>query len=494
MYSSVFLVDYLMNDEMARIGIRRSLSGNVEALFLTVGRGLEGVTRTLLYDFVGYSPERLRLVRLLNFVSIAASAAVLLSLLEKRWRGPAMIPLLAVVFLYSQRWAQGLMGYSLVSLSQMQPAIWLSLIAFHLHFSVFSGRGRRVALEWLAIVACFCAALQFSQAFAFFSMILVVNVALCDWSEYRGRVWSFLALAGVSVAASFIVLAVTLAVLHGQGAEGYRGAEAAVGAVTESPVTLLRSAINPVRYWSAFQLWTYPFPFDRLLPSVEGRRLAATVIMLLWATLVACVMRIEKTYAKWVAAGACCLVGMGWLLADSPGVLADHRPHVMAHLTGVVIMSGAYALSVLAARSTVVRRLAPVGLVCVLATAVGAQSNLLSAIVLPRSTELRFLRTELAAKPADAYRRIIVIPPGEPSPCIAPPCAPWMGAVVSGRWHATRTPRYRFVLSLIGVPPDSKTIEISEQEPSPAPADAIVVNWPRFVEQSLEQARARTMP
>ena len=60
MYSTVFLTDYLMNDEWFNIGSNPGLRESTTAAFFFWGRGLFGVYQTLVYRFAGYDPLRIQ--------------------------------------------------------------------------------------------------------------------------------------------------------------------------------------------------------------------------------------------------------------------------------------------------------------------------------------------------------------------------------------------------------------------------------------------------
>jgi hypothetical protein len=58
-----------------------------------------------------------------------------------------------------------------------------------------------------------------------------------------------------------------------------------------------------------------------------------------------------------------------------------------------------------------------------------------------------------------------------------------------GRWHQTREQRYRYVLSTLGIPPDSKKIVFVEGNPDWEAADQLVVDWTKFVAGRERQGR-----
>ena len=139
MYSPAFLTDYLMGDEWAVIGWRGNLRRDAIDGFFYWGRALFGIYSTLVYRFVRYDPLRIQLVRFLNFAGFAAIAVVLFIFLKRRTQSP-LFSYLVVVFLLSQPPFQAAMGFSLQLISNTQPAMWLSLLAFYIYFSLVPGK------------------------------------------------------------------------------------------------------------------------------------------------------------------------------------------------------------------------------------------------------------------------------------------------------------------------------------------------------------------
>ena len=77
MYSTVFLTDYLMNDEWFNIGSRPGSRASAKDAFFFWGRAIFGIYQTLVYRFAGYNPLRIQIVRFVNFASLVAIALVL---------------------------------------------------------------------------------------------------------------------------------------------------------------------------------------------------------------------------------------------------------------------------------------------------------------------------------------------------------------------------------------------------------------------------------
>jgi hypothetical protein len=127
----------------------------------------------------------------------------------------------------------------------------------------------------------------------------------------------------------------------------------------------LKLAINPVSYWSAFELWSYPFPFHYLPPISGWRERLSLLLMVLWGTLVISCFVAEFRAApmderrgvimKWLVVVACLGFGAIFMAADSPLVAKEHRPHMVMLLSGVAITSGAYTLQVPHSRNKYLR-------------------------------------------------------------------------------------------------------------------------------------------
>lgn len=481
MYSSTFLSDYLLNDECDCIGYHFHALENARHQLFSYGRWLHGLLGAFVYNFVGLDPSRAALVRFSSFAGLAAAAVYLVRKLDASDELEAFF---IVLLFFSQRAIQGTMGYSLHLITGSVPAIGLSLAAFHLHFFVFDGVGRRKWGERAIVLLIFVTALQCSQTYAFFAMAPLAYRCLRDWDACKDKVWPFFIVAVVSLAIATISLRIGLEALHRSGEAGYELAEEGVDAVVHRPLTMLLHAIDPRSYWSVFTIGTYPFPFQRLTPQESTRMTIGLVVMALWLGLLGAAIYIQRAggFAKWWALLTCLVFGGVVLVADSPDAIIEHRPHVVTVLSGVVIFSGAYAWSVVTRR-----RLDWLAGIFVVVTALGAQANVATAIVNLRADQLTFIRTELESRPS--YRRIVVVVPEEGGPCIAAPCSPWMGRVMQGRWHETREQRYRYALATVGIDPRSKEIVFTSEPPAAAEPGELVIDWRKFIAAEARGAR-----
>src|SRR5262245_41984197 len=169
MYSPAFLTDYLMEDEWGVIGSRGNLRRDVIDGFFSWGRSLFGIYSTLVYRFVEYSPSRVQLVRFLNFIGFAGIAIVLFIFLTRRTQKP-LFSALVVLFLFSQPPFQAAMGFSLQLISNTQPAMWLSLLAFYIYFVWSPRKPFHPLFRALAVFVLLMLAMQSTQTYAFFCM------------------------------------------------------------------------------------------------------------------------------------------------------------------------------------------------------------------------------------------------------------------------------------------------------------------------------------
>jgi hypothetical protein len=495
MYSPVFLTDYLMNDEWILIGSRGTFRGNAKHAFFYWGRSLFGIYSTLVYRFVKYDPFRIQCVRFLNFASFCVIALLLFVFLKKRTDN-ALFSFLVVLFLYSQASFQGAMAYSLQLISNTQPAMWLSLLAFYIHFYLDSilPKTLRMATVFLLLVL----AMQSTQTYAFFSMVPLSYLTLCDWKNQRRKVLEFIVLASVVFVISSLGYITVLHYLHSRGRGGYPLAEEAVEAAGHDPVQVLLHAFNPIGYWSAFEIWNYPFPFHNTPPLGTLKIALACFVMTAWAILVFWALSTEvqhrtpqerrETLLKWLAI----LVYMGFnavfIVADSPTTLTEHRPHIVLSFVGIAIFCAAYSLRTLAAMYPAFGHVLPqaLGIIFVVMIAFGAQAGLLRGYVNNHMEQLDFIRTELMTVDPSNYRNIILVLP-ERNDCVTEPCGPWAGQVTPGQWHLTERAGYSYALATIGIAPASKTIMFVRQKPHKIPEDSIVIDWQSYASVRYRQ-------
>ena len=491
-YASTFLTDYLMNDEWAHIG---SSSNNLLQIalnhFMFNGRPVFGVLQNWVFGTIGYDPFLAQVVRFLGFLSMAGIAVALQQFLERRSQR-RWFSFFVVLFLFSQVSIQGLQGYSLLLISNSQPAIWLSLAAFYLYFFAF--RERRIPI-WLQVGVVFLlllVSMHSIQTYAFFAMIPLAYLALTDWEHQKKRILSFFIISIVVFISSSVVYKFVVDFSSTHGGTTYPLAEQAFGALKTEPLKVIFNALNPFAYWNAFKLWTYPFPFHYTAPLGELKRTISSYILVVWAALIVAAIITEvrevapgkkqQVLFKWLAV----LVAMGFgalfLIADSPTSIIDHRPHMALTMTGVAIFAGAYSLQVLASRYRFWRSsiVAGVGIFLVILVAFGAQADVLRGIVYTRKAQIDFIRTALVAKDPAEYEKIIVVLPKD-NGCITEPCDPWFGQAVHSEWHMKRPEVYHYALETMVISADDKEITFETQPPDTIPDDAIIIDWNQYV-------------
>ena len=501
MYSPAFLADYLMNDEWGNIGSREGLREAVRNAFFGWGRSLFGLYSTLIYRFVGYDPFRIQVVRFLNFASFAAIAIFLFGFLRKKTQN-ALFSLLTVLFLFSQPSFQGAMAYSLQLISNTQPAMWLSLLAFYIYFS---SHRERISphLRIAAVFLCLLLAMQSTQTYAFFCMVPLSYLTLCDWTNQRRKIVEFQALASIVFLVSTLAYKVGLHYWHTQGKHGYVLGEEGVRALGMHPITVFLHALNPVTYSGAFEVWNYPFPFHSTHPLGATKIAAACCIMIAWAILICWALRTEihgctqeerrETLFKWVAMLACLAFGALFVVADSPLISREHRPHLLITFVGVAIFAAAYSWRILAlkypwfgSRISQTLGISVVGMI-----AFGAQAGLVRGYVNNRAEQLDFVRTELMQSDPSAYRNIVVILP-QRNDCIAEPCGPWAGYIVEE--HIGLPEGYRYALAELGTAPEIKTITFVPRRPDIARVDTIIIDWQQYTSAHYDQIHSRNHP
>jgi hypothetical protein len=493
MYSSTFLSDYLMNDEWINIGMTRiDIGQEVVSNFFRFGRGLLGIYIPFIYGFVSYDPARVQFIRFINFALVASIAFLLFRFLERR-KISGGFAFFIMLFWLSQPSFQGLMGYSLQSISVSQPSIWLSGLAFYLYFFVFERRRLPKVLEWAIVFVLLTLAMQSTQVFAFFATIPVSFLALTDWKNRKNRVISFLMIAFAVLIFSTITYKIGLDFMHTQGGSGYPPGEEGVGALITNPINVILTALNPLAYWSVFKIWTFPYPLQNIPPLRQPTELAISIlVMVAWLAIIFSSIFIERrgspkeagrnVLSKWFAVLLCLGLNAVFLIADSPEKIIEHRPHILLTLSGLVVFSGGYALQVLASKyaflqDKLVRSLA--GIV-VVAIAFGAQSGVLRNMVDNNMRQMDFMRSELmGAGPLTDYNDIIVVLPRW-NGCVAEPCGAWMGKIMEGPLHISEPAAYRYALSTLGVSPAGKNITFVQQKPNIIPDNTIVIDWNKY--------------
>lgn len=493
-YSPTFLTDYLMNDEWALIG---GGSLNIMDLpyiaarsFLYYGRGLFGVYETLVYGFVDYDPFRIQFVRFINFASFAVIAVVLLWFTEKRSNN-INFAFFIVLLLFSQPAFQGAMGYSLQLISNTLPAMWLSLMAFYLHFYTNKKGKFSKLLMGGAVFLLLILAMQSTQTYAFFALVPLSYLALTDWDSRKYKIFHFLGIAIAVFLISAFLYRIGLEFLGLQGQEGYDLGVQGFATIADNPIEVILIAVNPLSYWSAFKIWTYPFPLHYTLPLEQKKRIIAAIVMIIWTVIILgsifaelrgrSINEKQQRLLKWFIVLICLGFAGVFLVADSPREIIEHRPHLTMTFVGIVIFSAAYSIQVLTSKYQYLRNKLTIylGIALVMLIAFGAQAGVLRGIVNNRMEQISFIRTELSAKKPADYNDIIVVLPGW-SGCITEPCGPWMGRATSDEWHVTREGVYRYALETIDVPSERKEITFMDQKPDRIPNDSIIIDWNQY--------------
>ncbi len=497
-YAPTFSLDYLMHDEVLEIGKQPNLADEMRFYFFAYGRGLFGAYYTAVYRFVDLDPQRVQIVRFLNFASLALIALYLLRFTRRR--SSTLFAFCAVLLIFAQAPVQGMMAYSLQLISNSQPALWLGLAAFHLHFFVLPKHRLPPGLGAAAVLLLLLAASQSTQNYAYFCMAPLAFLVLTERDLPASRVGRFFALASLSLLASAFLFWLLSRDADAAGRPIYGLGDDVLKAFFESPVAFVANALDPRFYWSAFKLWTYPFPLHHVTLDAEGRRALALVALLAWSALVAAGFASSWSRTpdkrdvlwRWGAVLGCLGFGAFFLVTDSPSGVKEHRPHVALVLTSVCLYVAVWALRDLSVRFALLRSPAAqaVGIGIVLLTAFGAQSGVLRGGVAVRAAELDFIRTELASRPPDSYRRVVVAL-ARSGKCLSEPCDIWFGTITEPlEAHAKGVGRYRYALATLGIDPDSKDLEFVWGRPERVLDDTLVIDWSKYVEARKRQRKA----
>ncbi len=498
MYSSTFLTDYLMNDEWLIGPQSDTIITLMTRNYFTYGRALFGLYRKLVYAFAGYSTVRIEFIRFANFASLAIVAVLLLAFLQQGRMKNRWLAFLTVVFFTSQLPFQALMGYSLQLISNTLPAIWLSLLAFYLFFFAFPRRRWPAPLQAGTVFIILLLAMQSTQTYAFFCTIPIAYLALSDWKNQKRRIAAFLAIAFVVFALSTLTYKVSLDLFHQRGGQGYTLGEEGIAALTGSPASVVLNALNPLAYWSAFKLWTCPYPLSGLSPIPTSlQRTMAVALMILWLGLVSgCLWSELRTadreerlavLSKWLAVLACFCLAAFFVIADSPTKVVDHRPHILLTFSGLVCFVGAYALDHPALHVPFLRSRGFAAMITagVLLVAAGAQAGVVRNLVETHKRQVDFVRSALLSEAPDSYDRVLVVMPSadetESQTCITEPCGPWFGDVIEDPWHLQTRGLYRYALATIGAIPQDKKISFVSQLPAVIPPRTVILDWNAFL-------------
>jgi hypothetical protein len=270
---------------------------------------------------------RVQIVRFVNFVALALIAVVLHCRASASLKN-SFLALVAVLFLFATPPFEALMGYSLQLISSSLPSIYLSMLAFCIHFrepSPGTAPNRmRPALVFLLLIL----AMQSTQTYALFALIPASLLALFDWQGSKSRLIPFIGICALAMGSSIALYGVGVKYFHSLGGLGYRPGEESLGALLTHPGRLLLRSINPFTYWSAFAFWSYPFPFSHVPPLKDTKHLLALVAECAWGILLLAAIWVElrRTPAdqkgtvveKWFFVLASIGFGALFIMADSP--------------------------------------------------------------------------------------------------------------------------------------------------------------------------------
>ena len=254
MYAPSFTLDYLMNDELHWVGKHIDPLKAFFSNFYSFGRSLFGIYHSFTYRFTDYDPIKIQFVRFVNFTSLAAIGLVLFHFLRLRSKS-IYLSFFTILFLFSQLSFQGLIGYSVQVISNSQPSMWLSLCAFYLHFYFFPKRQFQKWIAYATIFIIFMVAMQSTQTYAYFAMVPLSFLVLTEDKKHNQRILIFLTLALTSFILSTVLYKVGLEISN---RDAYKLGEEGLTALTSSPLKVLFTAINPIKYWEVSNgSWQY---------------------------------------------------------------------------------------------------------------------------------------------------------------------------------------------------------------------------------------------
>ncbi|MGB1251210.1 MAG: hypothetical protein ACPG8W_11385 [Candidatus Promineifilaceae bacterium] len=479
-YSSTFTNEYLRGDEWDVIGKEGDLLYQTAIWALKFGRPLAAPLNRLGYVFVGVNPARVQIIRFINWAGITSVALVFLHLFTLQTKRPKF-SFLVVLFYFSTIPWQGLQGYSLQTASATVPTCLLSMLAFYLHFYVPRSSRRK---QWSITFILLFLAMHTFQIYTFLPIVLVCYWALSDWEKFQTQIISYLAISGAVFIVSLGLYKIGLSYLHSRGMSGYVMGEAGLAALSDAPLAVLVTVINPLNYWSAFRLWSFPFPFHSIPQlSYQTNQAMGMILMGLWTTMLTGAFLLEyrqNDIKKWLAFLACFGFGATWLIVASPTYISSHRPHILMILMGVVVFSLAYTLQLFAKRYAWMQstRFKAVALGIVAYAAFGAQSNVYRGVVLNWGGKIDFIRAELATSPSHDFQEIIVLGPNG-SPACFEPCGAWFGTAVP--LHRISKPQiYNYAMATSGIDPEGKQFTFLP-ESFDAGGNAVVIDWSKYV-------------
>jgi len=491
-YAPAYTTEYLMQDELSRVGVRERDALEVGLkTFSSQGRFIAGYGVASAFEFAGHSPARIRLLRFLCVVGFALAAIAIRRFARRTWPDDGATTALVLVF-FTQLPTQAAIGCGAVFLVAYLPAAALSLLALGLVHWEAAPRFLPPIARAAAAAVVLLLAMQANQSYAVCAVVPLLAPTLADWPAARRRTLTFLA----ACVAALVVSGLTYkAAMDQSRISGYAVGEAAVGALSDQPAAVVATALHPATYWSAFRLWSFPFPFDRTPDLGGAERTAALLVMGLWALLVAAAVGLEWRAAepagrrdvafKWLAAFACLGLGAFPIVADSPLRAIEHRPHIPFVLMGVVLFVAAHALRVVAGVAPLIAGTTgrAAGLAVAAFFALGAQAGVHRNVATLHADRLAYVRQSLSID--SPVQAIAVVLPRR-NGCPAEPCNDWMGFLAPGKNHIRAANGYRYALATVHGADDPSTVPITvhtykEAQAAAWPEGTAVIDWDRYV-------------
>lgn len=497
MYSSSFTTDYLMNDELALIGQKADPIQVAVEDFYRFGRPVWGFFRTLVFNFSEYNPIRIQHMRFVNFILIISFC---LGLIYFLWERSKNLPFTFFVMLFfmSQLSIQALNGYSLIVLGY-HFSILLSFSSFIFYFYVLENRNISPWLEGLAIFILLFLAMHTFQGFANFCMIPLSFYILFSKKLESKRIFRYYGL----VFCSFLISSLVFFTAASNSSFGvYHLVKTSLFSLNNNPLKILLNALNPLTYWSAFKVWTFPYPFHHLVPSGTLKMTISTLLLVLWVFLLAAAFFIELTTRsngrnkfiaiKWVLLILCILFSGVFILADSPDQITNHRAHLLLPFNGVIVFTAAYSLKILSSKFTIMRTKAFLGLsiTLIILSAFGAQRGLSQGIVETRQNQLNFVRTELSQNNPDEFDKVIVfIPKGFIIKNRKEPNDYWFGQILPHPKRLSLKNLYIYSLHTLGIEISTKEIKFVAERPESLAANEVLIDWSKYLNLAKGQMK-----
>jgi hypothetical protein len=489
MYSSSFTTDYLMNDELALIGQKADPMQMAIQDFYRFGRPVWGFFRTLIFNFSEYNPIRVQHMRFVNFFLISLFGLGLTYFFWDRSKN-VIFTFFVVVFFMSQLPIQALNGYSLIMLGY-HFSILLSFSSFILYFYILENKNISLWVEGLGIFILLVLAMFTFQGFANFCMIPLSFYILFSKKLESKKIFRFYGLIFLSFL--FSILIFTTATQNSSYGT-YHLVRTSLFSLNNNPLEIAVNGLNPLTYWSAFKIWTFPYPFHHLAPMGKLKIIISIVLMALWVFLLAAAFFIEltktvngrKKYAvqKWSLIILCIFFSGIFILADSPNSIVNHRAHLLLPLNGVVIFTAAYSLKTLSSKYKILKKKALLGLsiTLIILSAFGAQRGLSQGIVDIKQNQMNFIRAELSQKNPDEFNKVIVfIPKDFKIENIREPSDYWFGHILPHPKRLALRNIYIYALHTLGIEIYTKKIKFVHQRPESLAANELLIDWSKYL-------------